>query len=81
MTYRRMSALVAGAVVMFLCGCQHYAVTDTNTGSTYYTKKVHYTHEGVATLTDRKTGNEVTVQKPEVKEISEREYKEAVGKK
>jgi hypothetical protein len=70
--------LLALACAFILAGCTtYYTITDPATD------KVHYTTEydkdpGGATFTDSKTGAEMTIQNPEIKEVSRKTYSQGI---
>ena len=73
--------IVLGGSIFFLAltGCTHYYVVNDPTGSkTYYTTDVETMSSGAVKIKDEKTGNTVTLQSSEVKEISKSEFKEAL---
>lgn len=72
---RFISRVIAGlALAAFVGGCaNYYKVTDLATHKEYYTSELRQDH-GATILRDGKTGNQVTVQSSEVKQISKEEY-------
>jgi hypothetical protein len=67
--------------LLFLVGCGGYwMVTDPTTKNVYYTETIIESRGGVRFI-DAKTGNEVTLQNTEVKELTKDEFKAVVGKK
>jgi hypothetical protein len=57
-------------------------VTDTSTKNVYYTEEVQQSKStGAVKFIDAKTGNSVNLQNSEVKEITQDEFKSAVGRK
>jgi hypothetical protein len=75
---------VAGSSEVFvLAGCGGYwMVTDPTSKNVYYTEKLKQSKEGGAVkFTDAKTGTQVNPQNSEIKEVTEDEFKAAVGKK
>ncbi len=67
--------------LLFLVGCGGYwIVTDPTTKNVYYTKDLVESSRGLRFI-DAKTGNEVTLQNTELKEITKDEFKAAIGKK
>lgn len=65
------------AIVCLAVGCasHYYRVTDPASGKSYLTKKVDQTgRAGTIQFKDERSGNRVTLQSSEVKEISEGEY-------
>jgi hypothetical protein len=78
---KKIMGLVLG--LLLLSGCTSYwMVTDTATKNVYYTEEVQQSRStGAVKFIDAKTGNAVNVQNSEVKEITQDEFKAAVGKK
>jgi hypothetical protein len=64
------------ALACLTVGCSsYYRVTDPASGKTYFTKKVDQAgRAGAVKFKDERTGDRVTLQSSEVKEISEGEY-------
>lgn len=63
-----------------LGGC-HYQVTDPQSGKVFYTTHLDRNkHNGSVEFKDAITGQEVTLQNSEVKDISGKEFKQATGK-
>jgi hypothetical protein len=60
--------LVAG------CSSNYYRVTDPASGNVYYRTNIDNVGSGAVQIKDEKTGNTVTLQSSEVREISEGEY-------
>jgi len=75
--------VLLGVLCLFvLAGCGGYwMVTDPTTKNVYYTEEVKESKSGAVKFIDAKTGNEVTLQNTEVKEVTKDEFKAAVGKK
>ena len=72
--------LAVGAMLLLAAGCAHYyKVSDPAGTKEYYTTDIDDTKSGAIKLKDEKTGAIVTLQSSEVKEISEEEYKAAIG--
>ena len=67
-----MAGLLAG------CGGSYYRVNDPAGDRQYYTSDIDKTKTGAITFKDEKSGNVVTLQSSEVKEISKDEFKAAV---
>ncbi len=68
--------------LLFLVGCGGYwMVTDPHTQKVYYTEVITDGRGGAVRFIDAKTGNDVTLQNIEMKEITKDEFKAAVGKK
>lgn len=67
-----MAGLLAG------CGGSYYRVNDPAGDRQYYTSDIEKTKTGAITFKDEKSGNVVTLQSSEVKEISKDEFKAAV---
>src|SRR6476469_4277074 len=66
---------VGTALLLAGCATPNYQVTDPHSGNTYYTQKVDNVSGGGVKLEDARTGNTVTIQNSEVKEISSEAYK------
>src|SRR5688500_11135829 len=63
------------AVLVFAGGCSsYYKVTDPTTGRVYYTDDLDKRDAGAVTLTDARTGQDVTIQNSEVAKISKEQY-------
>ena len=57
-------------------GCSHYyKVTDPSSGKVYYTKEVNQVSGGALRFKDERTGDKMTLQNSDVKEIDERDYR------
>jgi hypothetical protein len=81
------AAAVVFACVVFAGGCssdrEYYRVRDSNTGRVFYTKDLEERANGAVTLTDAASGQRVTLQNSEVKQISKQTYynsRQASGK-
>jgi uncharacterized protein YceK len=73
-------------VVVSLCvgllvgGCaSYYKVTDPQTGKEYYSQKIDNVKGGAVKLKDARSGNTITIQNSEVKEISKDEYNAGIA--
>ncbi len=67
--------------LLFLAGCGGYwMVTDPISKNVYYTDSIIESRGGIRFI-DAKTGDDVTLQNSQVREISKGEFKTAVGKK
>jgi hypothetical protein len=67
--------LLACTLCLATASCtMYYKVTDLNTGQQYYTSNLRQKGNGAATFTDGRTGNTVTLQNTEVKQIKKQEY-------
>ena len=77
-----MKRIVLGLALAMMVGCAHpHKVTDTATGTVYYTKKVKkIKRDGSVRFKDARTGAEVTLASSTVKRISKKEYKQGLGK-
>jgi hypothetical protein len=78
----RVGKRVIGAMIVsgLLSGCSgYYRVTDPTSGTVYYTKDVGKRDGGAVEFTDARTRSKVTLQSSEVAEISERDFRAAVG--
>ena len=61
-----------------VAGCtKYYQVTDPASGRSYYAERVEGRTGGAVSLKDARTGDMVTLQNSEVREITETEYKRA----
>jgi len=66
---------VFGLLLMGLAaGCQHYRVTDPQTGQTYYTRTINRHLGGAVSFEDQRTHDKVTLQNSQVEKISEDAY-------
>jgi hypothetical protein len=73
----RTSALFVSAFLLLVCagGCtKYYRVTDPTSGRVYYATRIDKGRGGDVSLTDDRTGSEVTIQNSEVAEIKKEEY-------
>jgi uncharacterized protein YceK len=73
--------LVASLCIgLLVAGCAtYYKVADPQTGKEYYTQELDTSKGGAVKLKDARSGNIVTLQSSEVKEISSSEYKAALS--
>jgi len=63
-----------------LLGCGgYYQVNDPAGDRLYYTTDIDRTKTGAITFKDRKSGNKVSLQSPEVKQISKEEFEARVN--
>lgn len=78
----RAVALAVVAVIAGLTGaCTHYQITDPTTGRSYFTKDAgRAPSSGAVVFTDAKTGEVLTLQNTQMKQISREEFGRAVGK-
>ena len=74
-----LSSVLLGMLIL-VSGCtSYYKVTDPHSGKTYYTTKIQKTKKsGAIKLTDERTGQTVTIQNSELKEVSKDEYNVAL---
>ena len=82
MTSKRILAWPALAMaVSFLaaCGGKYYEVTATDSGKSYYTRDIEH-RKGHVEFTDKASGDEVSLDSSEVREITPQQYKNAVHK-
>jgi hypothetical protein len=70
-----LSSVILGMLTL-VSGCtNYYKVTDPHSGKTYYTTKIEKAKKsGALKLTDERSGETVTVQNSELKEVSKDEY-------
>jgi uncharacterized protein YceK len=73
-------------IVVSLCigllvgGCAtYYKVTDPQSGKEYYTKEIHNLSGSAVRVKDDRSGKNVSLQISEVKEISQKEYKDGIA--
>ena len=70
--------ILAGLVIS---GCAtYYQVTDPVSGHIYYTKDIDRQKGGAVELKDAKTGDKVTVQNSEIREINKEEFESRRGR-
>jgi hypothetical protein len=63
------------SVVLLAGGCTtYYQIQDPDTGHVYYADDIKTLDDGAVRFKDAQTGNEVTVQDSDIKEISEDEF-------
>ena len=77
---KKLWLVIFGLLFLVACG-GYWMVTDPTTQKVYYTETLTESRSGGLRFIDAKTGNEVTLQNTEVKEITKEEFKAAVGKK
>jgi hypothetical protein len=76
---RKALLVIACLGLLSLTGCAaHYAITEPLSGKTYFTDDIDDSGDGSIQFIDAKTGQEVTLQSSEVKEIDEDEYNAGV---
>jgi hypothetical protein len=64
----------------FLGGCtSYYAVTDPSSGKTFYTERVEKQSGGAVSLKDTRSGDMVTLQNSDIREIGKDQYESAVA--
>ena len=74
MNKRCYAVVVAGALSLFAgCASPHYKVTDPTSNKVYYTTELKQ-ERGATTLKDARTGDMVTLQNVEVRDISAEEF-------
>jgi hypothetical protein len=69
--------VVSVGIMLLFSGCtNYYMVTDPHSGNVYYTTEIEEPKGGggAVKLRDERTGNTVTIQNSEVKEISKDEF-------
>ena len=78
---KKIMGLVLGLLLLSGCG-GYWMVTDPATKNVYYTEDLQQDRStGAVRFIDAKTGWDVSMPNSEVKEITEEEFKAAVGKK
>lgn len=73
------AALAIAVALLAACGGKYYEVTATDSGKSYYTRDVDRKN-GHVEFTDKASGDEVTLDSSEVREITPQQYKNAVRK-
>ncbi len=73
-----LGALLATCLVTVGC-TTYYQVTDPTTGKRYYTTEYDQARDGAVSLTDERSGAEVTIQNSEIKELKQGAYEAAVA--
>jgi hypothetical protein len=79
---RRFAALTVFLLAIPLlaaCGGKYYEVSEAGSSKTYYTRDIDR-DEGRLRFRDEATGDKVRLDSSEVREISQQQYKNAVGK-
>ena len=72
---RFFSSLFLVSLIAVTGGCaSYYLVKDPESGNSYYTRKIDQLLSGAIKFKDDRTGEIVTIQNSDVKEIEEREY-------
>jgi len=82
MTGKRFPAwttLVLAIPFLAACGGNYYQVTDVSSGKTYYTRDIDH-EKGHLRFTDKASGDDVSLDGYEIREITGQQYKNAVGK-
>lgn len=68
-------------LVSALGGCAYYQINDPTTGKTYYTQNAQRApYSGAVMFVDAKSGDTLTLQNTQIKQISQEEFKNATGK-
>lgn len=85
MNRRTIGSVFLAAGVLAAGGCTtYYQVNDPAGNRMYYTTDINksdFETSGAVRFVDDKTGAQITLQSSEIKEISEKQYEAAVGKK
>jgi hypothetical protein len=71
------ATLALTVAVLAACGGDYYQVTDVGSGKTYYTRNVDR-DDGHVEFTDKATGDEVSLEKFELREVTRQQYENAV---
>ena len=72
-------AIIILACVLFFCGCApHFRVTDPSTENVYYTRDIKKLGGGAIRLEDERSGQTVTLQNSEIKEIPKEAYNQGL---
>jgi hypothetical protein len=61
------------------CGSDYYRVNHPTTDKVYYTKEIDRAKAGAVTFKDERSGNTVSLQSSEVKQISKEEFQAGVS--
>ncbi len=82
MKRKLMSIFLATVFFLGMVACAgYYQVRDPTSSSTYFTRKIDKKGKtGAISFEDAKTGSKMTLQSSEVKEVSKKDYREAVKK-
>ncbi len=78
---KRLIWLALGLFLLSGCGKTYWKVNDPYTNKIYYSEGLDKLPSGAVVFTDAQTGNTVSIQNSEVKQITEDDFKAAVGKK
>lgn len=78
---KRPMGFALGFLLLLGCGGKTYwVVNDPTTKNIYYTEGLDRLSSGAVSFTDARTGKMVSIQNSEVKNITEEEFKAALGK-
>lgn len=72
-------AVIVALPVLVACGGNYYRVTDPASGHAYYTRDIDH-EKGHVRFTDQASGDKVTLDSFEVRELSRQQYRDAIGK-
>ena len=76
----RLSLIAVLATTLLLAGCTtYYQVADPTTGKKYYSTDIEKARDGAVSLTDDRTGADVTIQNSEITELKKGAYGAAVA--
>lgn len=79
---KTIGSLALGAALLCTTACtKYYAVSDPNSGKTYYTTDYHHKGDGAVTFDSMHTGEQVVLQSSAIKEVSKEEAMNAEAKK
>lgn len=73
------AALASAVPLLAACGGKYYQVTATDSGKSYYTRDIDR-KDGRVEFTDKASGDEVTLDSSEVREITPQQYRNALHK-
>jgi len=71
------TTLVLAMPLLAACGGNYYQVTDVKSGKAYYTRDIDH-EDGHLRFTDKASGDEVSLDGYEVREITPQQYKNSV---
>lgn len=73
------ATLALAVPLLAACAGDYYQVSDVDSGKSYYTRDVDR-DDGHVQFTDKATGDKVSLDKFEIREVTRQHYQNAVGK-
>lgn len=73
------ATLAVAVPLLAACGGNYYQVSDVDSGKSYYTRDVDR-DDGHVEFTDKATGDKVSLDEAEIREVTRQQYKNAVRK-